>query len=494
MARRLPSAPPILAGFVHQHVLGTGGFADVYLYEQNLPRRQVAVKVLLSEIVDESLRGMFRAEVNVMAQLSAHPSILTVYQAGVAADGRPYMVMELCSGALNDRYRRERLPVSEVLQIAIQVGSALETAHRSGVLHRDLKPANILLTAYGHPVLSDFGIASTLGDSQLAVGMSVPWSAPEMLVDGLLGDVRSEVYSFAATIYSLLAGRSPCEIPGKAASVSELTARIDRGKVFPINRRDVPASLERALRRALDRAPAARPAAVLDLVREFQSCENELGLVQTPSEVEATDWALIAASSREEQTHVRAVSSSLPLHRRRFARPVGLDSAAGNGNGNGNGNDSGGGSNNAGSGSRDRRSATGARGERMPSPNHRPIHRPLLWHRLVLAFTGLAVIFGVGVTAVAIALGRPDPLEIPVVANLRADGSDGSVRFSWNDPGVREVDRYLITSPNQPPIVQTSSSFVIDARPGERVCISVTVTRGGRSGQPSGSACGTVNP
>ena len=153
MARRLPSQPPVLPGFSYIHVLGSGGFADVFLYEQNMPRRQVAVKVMLSEVVNDQVRQMFQAEANLMAQLSGHPAILTVYQAGVSADGRPYLVMELCSASLSERYRRERISVAEVLRIAVKIGSAVETAHRAGVLHRDIKPSNILLTAYGHPVL-----------------------------------------------------------------------------------------------------------------------------------------------------------------------------------------------------------------------------------------------------------------------------------------------------------------------------------------------------
>src|SRR5690349_18317345 len=154
-----------------------------------MPRRQVAVKVMLSEVVNDQVRQMFQGEANLMAQLSAHPSILTVYQASVSSDGRPYLVMELCSASLSQRYRAERLPVAEVLRIAVKIGSAIETAHRAGVLHRDIKPSNILLTAYGHPVLSDFGIASTLSGATggpgegAVVGMSIPWSAPEVLMD-----------------------------------------------------------------------------------------------------------------------------------------------------------------------------------------------------------------------------------------------------------------------------------------------------------------------
>ena len=95
----------MLPGFAHVHVLGSGGFADVFLYEQNMPRRQVAVKVMLSEVVNDQVRQMFTAEANLMAQLSSHPAILTVYQASISADGRPYLVMELCSSSLSQRYR-----------------------------------------------------------------------------------------------------------------------------------------------------------------------------------------------------------------------------------------------------------------------------------------------------------------------------------------------------------------------------------------------------
>ena len=128
MARRLPSTPPNLPGFSYLRVLGSGGFADVFLYEQNMPRRQVAVKVLLAEIVNDHVRQLFQAEANLMAQLSSHPSILTVFQASVSADGRPYLVMEYCSSTLSQRYRVEALAVPEVLRIGIKIASAVETA------------------------------------------------------------------------------------------------------------------------------------------------------------------------------------------------------------------------------------------------------------------------------------------------------------------------------------------------------------------------------
>jgi serine/threonine protein kinase len=319
MARRLPSQPPNLPGFSYVRVLGSGGFADVFLYEQNLPRRQVAVKVMLAEVVTSQVRQMFQAEANLMAQLSTHPSILTVYQASVSADGRPYLVMELCSAAIGQRYRSEPLPVPTVLSIGIRIASAVETAHRAGVLHRDIKPSNILTTVYGHPVLSDFGIAATLGEADIteAIGLSIPWSAPEVLLDETSGTIASEVWALGATIYSLLAGRSPFEVPGKENTSAELISRITRGRPHSMDRPDVPPRLINVLERAMSKKPNSRQHSVLELIRELQAVETELGLAQTPIEVAMDDWALATAADPEDRTRIKGVVNVDPAGTRR---------------------------------------------------------------------------------------------------------------------------------------------------------------------------------
>ena len=297
MASRLPAAPPVLAGFSYIRPLGTGGFADVFLFEQDLPRRPVAVKVMLQDVVDDGLLRMFNAEADVMARLSAHPSILTIYQASVSADGRPYIVMEYCPRSLSTRYRREVIPVPEVLSVGIRISSALETAHRSGLLHRDIKPSNILVTAFGSPVLSDFGIAASLtarADGEV-FALSVPWSAPEVIDEQVPGSIASEVWSLGATIYSLLAGRSPFEDTDKQRNTRELLkSRIRRARYVPVARADVPPSLEAVLRRALAKDPADRHVTVAELARELQLVQRELGLLHTPLEVAVDEWALSA--------------------------------------------------------------------------------------------------------------------------------------------------------------------------------------------------------
>lgn len=469
MARRLPSQPPVLPGFSYVHILGSGGFADVFLYEQNMPRRQVAVKVMLSELVNDQVRQMFQAEANLMAQLSTHPSILTVYEAGVSANGRPYLVMELCSSILAERYRRERIPVPEVLRIAVQIGSAIETAHRAGVLHRDIKPSNILTTAYGHPVLSDFGIAATL-TTQLeddSVGLSIPWSAPEVLLDETSGTIASEVWAFAATVYSLLAGRSPFEDPGGSNSSGDLMSRIARAKPLDIGRADVPASLEALLTRAMSRRPDARPASVLEFVRELQTIEAELGVAQTPLEIAMDEWALGTVGDLESRTRLRPVpgAANAPSPRRRRRRPAPQEYAG-----------------------------IGTVREASPAPRRFSQSRPPPPRHGVQTVTWLLIgsavlVIALGATAVLVLLRASTTPEIPVVTDISATVGDGTVEFSWPDPGLSDGDLYEVEVGGRREGIQASPRFVVDAEPGETVCLAVTVNRDGKTGTRSSEKC-----
>lgn len=165
MSPRRPSSPaPQIPGFTLVKPLGTGGFSDVYLYEQHRPQRKVAIKVLLADVSKDDARKLFETEANLMAQLSSHPYIVTIYQAETTEDGRSYLAMEYCSRpSLDARYRRGVLSVDEALTLAIQLCSAVHTAHLAGIVHRDIKPANVLTTDYNRPALTDFGISGTVG-------------------------------------------------------------------------------------------------------------------------------------------------------------------------------------------------------------------------------------------------------------------------------------------------------------------------------------------
>lgn len=278
-----PPAPPVIPGFTFLRALGSGGYSRVYLYEQHMPRREVAVKVMHDVAVSATSR--FEHEANLMAKVSSHPAILSIYGAGVSEGGRPFIVMEYCPPPqLEMRLRRAPLSVGDALDTAIRIAGAVESAHRVGIIHRDIKPANILFTSYQRPVLSDFGISAMRGPAESPDelrGMSVPWAPPEQLVGSRHAEPTTDTYALAATTYAMLAGHSPFEAPGSAESVFDLARRIVKDPVPPLGRPEAPPSLFRVLSIAMDKDPSRRYRTVLAFARALQQVESELGLPVT---------------------------------------------------------------------------------------------------------------------------------------------------------------------------------------------------------------------
>jgi len=326
-ARRQSLNPPTLPGYAYVRPLGSGGFADVFLYQQNLPRRVVAVKVLLNPIDDDATARALAAEADVMAGLSAHPAILTVYEASVAPDGRPYLVMEFCPKSMAARYRTEQIPIAEVLSTGIKIASAVEAAHRVGMLHRDIKPSNILVTAYGHPVLSDFGVATATatGDEDM-IAMSPPWSAPEVVQRRSSGTVATEVWALAATVYTLAAGHAPFDVPGGRRSDEQLRARILRAKYVPIGREDAPAALDVALEGALKRDPADRYRSAREFGEALQAVQRELGWPVTEIELPGAEWSPVVFDEEEQGGPTRSTVEIESQRQRRANSEPGPDS------------------------------------------------------------------------------------------------------------------------------------------------------------------------
>lgn len=282
MSTRKPSSPPRIDGYEAFELIGSGGYADVFLYRQVSPDQKVAIKVMTAEGVSGALPAdLFMREANMMAQVSSHPYIAQIFHAGVSDDGRPYLVMEYYPHEnFQQRSRTEQMGVGEILRTGIQLASAIETAHRASILHRDIKPANILTSAYGDPGLTDFGIASGHDQSEGPDGVSIPWAAPEAIAGGTT-DSRSDVYSLAATVYTMLEGRSPFEVPGGDNSQLALIDRIEREPVPSIRRHGVPASLQRILANAMAKDPNHRPRSAADFGRNLQAVEAELKLPET---------------------------------------------------------------------------------------------------------------------------------------------------------------------------------------------------------------------
>ena len=183
----VPDIPAELrqAGFDNVEEIGHGGFGVVYRCAQPMLDRAVAVKVLITDLDPENLDRFLR-EQRAMGRLSGHPHIMNVLQVGVLASGRPFIVMPYhAKDSLEVLIRRHGpLDWCETLTIGVKLAGALEAAHRAGTLHRDVKPGNILLTDYGEPQLTDFGIARIAGGFETATGVitgSPAFTAPEVL-------------------------------------------------------------------------------------------------------------------------------------------------------------------------------------------------------------------------------------------------------------------------------------------------------------------------
>jgi hypothetical protein len=195
-------------------VLGSGGFATVYRTWQVAVGRETAVKVDSRVLHNERDQRRFFREVTAAGRLSGHPHVVNVYDAGTLRDGRPYMVMELCpGGSLNDELRRSGpMSAERACRIGTDLADALAAAHAAGILHRDIKPANMLINRYGVVGIADFGLASVIaanGEQSVSRDALTPAYAPPESFDGAEPTAAADLYSLAATIYALMAGRPP---------------------------------------------------------------------------------------------------------------------------------------------------------------------------------------------------------------------------------------------------------------------------------------------
>jgi serine/threonine-protein kinase len=242
--------------------VGEGGMATVYLAEDLRHDRKVAVKVLRPELAAVIGAERFLTEIKTTANLQ-HPHILALYDSG-EADSYLFYVMPFVEGeSLRDRLEREKqLPVAEATRVAGEVASALDYAHRQGVIHRDIKPENILLHD-GRALVADFGIAraaSQAGGTRLTeTGMSLGtphYMSPEQAMGERELDARSDVYALGCVLYEMLAGEPPFTGPTAQAIV----AKVMTAAPEPITtyRATVPAHVAGAITTALQKLPADR--------------------------------------------------------------------------------------------------------------------------------------------------------------------------------------------------------------------------------------------
>lgn len=270
-----------------ERTLGEGGLATVYLARDLRHGRDVAVKVLKSEVGAAVGAECFRRELELAATLS-HPNILPVFDWG-DANGMLFCVMPSVRGhTLRDVIESSgQLSVEEAIRIAGEMATALDYAHHRGVLHRDIKPQNVILED-GRSLVADFGIGSALATIQggalakAAIGIGTPaYMSPEQ-VAGEPVDERSDVYSLASVLYEMLVGEPP--FPGPPTQVVISKRFMQTPPSVTVMRDGIPRPVACALQSALARSPADRPPTAGAFVESLVEAENET----VPAKAEAT--------------------------------------------------------------------------------------------------------------------------------------------------------------------------------------------------------------
>jgi Tol biopolymer transport system component/tRNA A-37 threonylcarbamoyl transferase component Bud32 len=266
-------------------LVGAGGMGEVYKARDTRLDRTIAIKVLPPHTAERAdVRQRFEREARTVSALN-HPHICTLYDIG-QEDGRDYLVMEYLDGeTLAERLRRGALPLKETLRTAIEVGDAVDRAHRTGIVHRDLKPGNIMLTKDGAKVL-DFGLAKMRAQSAGAAmsGGSVmqtltspltgegsivgtlQYMAPEQL-EGKEADARSDIFSFGVVLYEMATGRKPFDSRTQAGLIAQIMQTDPPGisAVLP----QAPAALEQLARTCLAKDPDNRRQTMRDVLTDL---------------------------------------------------------------------------------------------------------------------------------------------------------------------------------------------------------------------------------
>ena len=301
------------AGFADAEEIGQGGFGIVFRCTQAALDRVVAVKVLTAVLPEG--RERFLREQRAMARLTGHPNIVGVMQVGETASGYPYLVMQYHrQGSLQAKIKRlGLLPVEEVLRVGVKMAGALESAHRLGILHRDVKPANILLTDYGEPALSDFGIAHIAGGFTTGAGTftgSPAFTAPEIL-SGDPPSQASDVYGLGATLFAALTGHAAFERLSGEQMVAQFL-RITSEPMPDLRMRGFPDDVSAVIEKAMSHEPADRPSAIV-LAEELQRAQSTHGFTVDEMALHHGEQGQAERRGSNQPARVRRPRGGLPL-------------------------------------------------------------------------------------------------------------------------------------------------------------------------------------
>jgi serine/threonine-protein kinase len=277
----------------HYHTmrkLGEGGMGEVHLAQDTRLGRLVALKLLPSQFTEDLTRmRRFQQEARAVSSLN-HPNILTIYEIG-EVDGEHFIAMEYVDGVtLRERMAEARMNLSTVLDIAIQIATALAAAHQAGIVHRDIKPENIMIRRDGYVKVLDFGLAKLSEENSASTDVdaaTVPMmeTEPGMIIGtyvymspeqtrGIAADARADIWSLGVVIYEMTAGRPPFE----GSTKSDMIVSILEKEPPPLARyaREVPAEFQRIVTKALTKDREERYQTVKDLLIDLRRLQREL--------------------------------------------------------------------------------------------------------------------------------------------------------------------------------------------------------------------------
>lgn len=257
--------------------IGEGGMANVYLANDKILDRKVAIKVLRGDLAnDEKFIRRFQREAQSVANLS-HPNIVEVYDVE-EEEGQHYIVMEYIEGKTLKQLLQKRgsLTLSEVIDIMLQLTDGLAHAHDAYIIHRDIKPQNIMIQDDGLVKITDFGIAMALNATQLTQTNSVMGSVhylPPEQANGKSSTIKSDIYSLGILMYELITG----SVPFKGDNAVEIALKHLKEKIPSIRRQNptIPQSVENIVFRATAKNPKNRYDSVKDMNKDLKECLNE---------------------------------------------------------------------------------------------------------------------------------------------------------------------------------------------------------------------------
>jgi serine/threonine protein kinase len=279
--------------------VGSGGMAVVYLGQEEVFERQVAVKVLPSHLgQDPDNRERFRREAKAIASLE-HAAVVPVYDYGQDGEQLFLVMRYMQGGSLKDRLTHGRIPLPAAATIIKRVASALDKAHAMGMIHRDIKPGNILFDLEDNPYITDFGLVKMVESSvQLTHSefFGTPaYTSPEQCQGDKAIDARADVYSLTAMFFHMVTGNPPYESNNPMALLMKHVA--DPIPLLSAVAPDLPAALQKVIDRGMAKSPADRYATTGDMARDVERAASAIPEHPRPETTDAWGTGPAAASA-----------------------------------------------------------------------------------------------------------------------------------------------------------------------------------------------------